>query len=89
MKSLLNHADIRKTPAIYVEWTDSAAIRGWHHEATFLADASPTKIVSIGYLLKETEDFVSITTSIADTGSAMDVLSIPKVAITRRKKLKT
>lgn len=71
---------------VLIEWVDSSSIRGWRHDSEMTDSfAEPAKIQSIGYLLKDTKDFVTITTSVSENGGIMDPLSIPKVAITKRK----
>lgn len=88
MKSGINKTDIRKTPKVYVEWIDSYATRGWTHESDLRSDDSfASCIVSIGFLVKNTKEFVTISTSVSTNGNLMDPLTIPKVAIKTLKKL--
>lgn len=83
---MINNKDIRKTKKVYLEWIDSAAIRGWQYPDVYRGKAgAPAKICSIGYIVEEQPHFIIITTSISESGSAMDVLTIPKVAITKRR----
>jgi len=88
-ETLINDKDIRETPKLYVEWIDSTAIRGWQHGSSMTDKyAEPSKICSIGYLIKETKDFITISTSVSNNGNMMDPLTIPKCAITKKKKIK-
>lgn len=82
---MINAKDIRKTKKVYVEWLDSGAYRGWVHDKNFTKqDSEPSKICSIGYLIRDEKDYISITTSLSTGGSFMDVLSIPKCSITKK-----
>lgn len=83
---MIHNKDIRKTKAVYLEWTDSSAFKGWQYPGV---DTTPSKICSIGYLLEDKPDHIVITTSLSNTGSFMDALTIPKCAITKRKALRT
>lgn len=83
---LINNEDVRKTKKIYVEWIDSSATRGWTHKTDIEQEnVGNLKICSIGYLLRDEKDFITITTSISVNSSAMDPLSIPTCAITKRR----
>ena len=86
---LINKQDIRKTKKVYVEWIDSCALGGWRYADALEGDKStPSKIVSIGFLVDESKTHVLITTSISESGSVMDALSIPKCAILKKKELR-
>jgi len=65
-----------------LEWVDSEAQVGWQ----YVDNVRVTKLTvqSLGYLVKETDDVVVITTSISANDGCMDCLTIPKVAITKR-----
>lgn len=87
--TLINESDARLTKKVYIEWIDSMAIQGWNHESRMSDEyAEPSKIVSIGFLIKSTDKFVVISTSVSVNASCMDPLSIPKCAITKMKNLK-
>lgn len=88
MKSGIDNSDIRKTQKVYIEWVDSYAVNGWQHENSLETDEKfMSRIVSIGFLLKNTKEFVTISSSVSTAGSLMDPLTIPKVAIKKFKKL--
>lgn len=87
--TLINEKDIRTTPKIYVEWIDSAALRGWQHGSTLTeSETDLCKIVSIGFLIRESKDYITISTSVSSGGSTMDPLTIPKVAIKKLRRIK-
>ena len=75
--------DIRKTKKVYVEWTDSFAQKGWQHR-NFL-DNRETKICSIGFLIEERSESITISTSLSTNNSVMDALTIPKRAIFKKR----
>lgn len=75
-----------KTKKVLIEWVDSSSIRGWRHESEMTDSlAEPCKIKSIGYLIKDHKDFVTIATSLSENGSMIDPLSIPKCAIIKKR----
>lgn len=89
MATLVNNEDIRKTRKVYVEWTDSSAIRGWQYGRDLTDEyTEPSKICSVGFLIKNTKDFITLSTSVSCNGNVMDPLTIPKVAIIKMKGIK-
>lgn len=71
--------------AVYLEWDDSTSDTGWiKDENVYL---KPWRIKSIGYLVRENKTHIAITTSIGQSGNKMDVLTIPKACILKRKNL--
>lgn len=88
MKAGINVRDIRKTPKVYVEWIDSYAQHGWRHEDDLgNSQTFDSRIVSIGFLIKDTAEFITISNSVGTGGSINDPLTIPKVAIKKLKKI--
>lgn len=69
---------------VHLTWIDSKADRGWTYEP----DPDPATIETLGWLVSETDTAVVVSTSLADCGSRMDPLTIPKCAIIRRRKVK-
>lgn len=68
--------------AVYLEWDDSQSLQGWMEDRD-LDEPTPNK--SIGFLIKETDDWLWITTSIDDDGpTKIDPLAIPKTCIRKR-----
>lgn len=71
---------------IYVEWVDSFAFKGWFSSEG--ADTDLYLIKTVGYVVKETKKALVISHSFGDNKNVMDPLSIPKVAIKKRKWVK-
>lgn len=73
---------------VYIEWVDSTSLYGgvWKNIGDIDAMKGPCTITSIGFLLKETKDYVSIAAHVSDSQVSGDMI-IPKVAITKRKVL--
>lgn len=66
---------------VVVRWVDSCQSDGWGH-ATVEDWAMPDmRIVSVGYLLRETEEAITITASVG-AYAVLGPLTIPRVAIT-------
>lgn len=66
-----------------VTWVDSCSLGGWQRRE---GNHGLSRIDSIGYIIRETRTEITITSSISqDSGNVMDALTIPKVAIVRRK----
>lgn len=74
---------------IYVEWVDSISYGSsvWTHKDTVLKSDGLPVLESVGFLLKETDEAVVIAAHVGD-GSISGDMSIPKVAIKKRKWLK-
>ena len=75
---------------VYVEWIDSDASSTWQWKSTWVHHITQAK--TIGWLIDEDEDNLSLTSTIAPNPRDGDVqimgyVAIPKVAITLRKTL--
>jgi hypothetical protein len=73
---------------VYIEWVDSEEVSGW----TTVDEAdhdNKIPVKSCGFLVKETEKVVIIASSVDEVnGNYLGLLSIPKLAITKRRYLK-
>ena len=72
---------------VYIEWRDSAGVEGWSEDC----ELTPAIIQSVGILVSETEDSITLTIS-QDYNSTPKydyLLCIPKFAITRREEWNT
>lgn len=58
---------------------DSLSQSGWHFNTQNIGKVA--KIESIGYVVKNDPEFLTLTTSIGNYGGALDVVSIPWVCI--------
>jgi hypothetical protein len=71
-------------PVVYLEWDDSGSYNGWHDPG----DGVACKIRSIGTLVRSDKKTITISTSHSHYGHYMDQLTIPRVAITKLRKVK-
>ena len=71
---------------VYLEWDDSSTEYGWQTDDHVIL--KPWKIKTIGYLVKENRTHIAITSSIGETGNKVDVLTIPKAALLKRKNIR-
>ncbi len=71
--------ELAKKP-VYVEWVDSQSRHGWQEPNLSLHD--DMLCVTLGFLVWESTAAISITDTIAETGQAHDVITIPKCSIT-------
>ena len=65
----------------YVEWLDSKGRGGWCSVES--APCDDLRCKSVGWLVEDTEDSVTIAPSLASTGSVFAPITIPRCAITR------
>lgn len=72
--------------AIYVEWDDACTSAGWFDPET--EDMTPVNIKSLGFLIKETKDYITVSPGNAETGRSCSYLTIPKGWIKKRKYIK-
>jgi len=71
---------------IYIEWKDATGAQGWHDAK---AELPLALIHSVGWLIRETKNAVTITTGIAqEDGGYMGMQSIPKAGIIKRRYIK-
>ena len=70
---------LRRGQAIRVCWHDSSSETGWR----YTEDAGGlNRVVSLGYVVNCTPEFVALTTSLDSSGGALDPVGIPWGAIT-------
>jgi hypothetical protein len=68
--------------SVYLEWIDSCAHRGWNDPIDLLS-----RIVTVGWLVREDHESVTVSTSYDQTSDNFaDQMVIPKVAITKFRK---
>ena len=70
---------MNKLKIVIVEWVDSSFSEGWVGKDEF--DYGISYITSVGYLVHETKEFISIALNVGNNGQISDVMNIPKVAI--------
>ena len=64
---------------VSVEWHDSIAREGWHYDPSVRRLVA--KLRSIGYVVQDDKEGLTITTSLGSRQESMDDLTIPKGAI--------
>lgn len=76
----------RKLPTEIVEWKDATGCSGWASDGDGEPVGMLMTIRSVGYLLKETKDTLTLCQSIDDSNEEQtdNRLSIPKSIITKR-----
>lgn len=67
---------------VYVEWVDSVGHEGWR-SLEELSDPPPLTCVSCGFLVRETEDVITVAASWSATGRFDETISIPWCAVTK------
>jgi hypothetical protein len=72
---------------VMIEWLDSAFCSGWVPKETAKRHTF-SKITSVGILLHEDNEKVTIMQDMSDKDDAGDGITIPKVAVTRIRYLK-
>ena len=72
---------------VYVRWIDSAAPSdsSWHKVEDLSLE--PLACDTVGYLVSETKTGVSIASSVMENGLLYGVITIPKVAVLKRRTL--
>lgn len=76
----------QKIKSVYVKWLDSQGYRydAWRRvEET--NDLKPEIVETRGYILQETDEYITIAASVSNADNALGVVCIPKVAIVKRK----
>jgi hypothetical protein len=74
----------KKLNVVYLEWYDSCSSTGWEEKG----DDSYSKIRTVGILVSENKKCLTVSTSKSIHKHFMDKLTIPKVCITKRKKVR-
>lgn len=75
-----------KHPIELIEWVDSASLdgaRGWR-SVTEIADLEPGHVLSVGWMVKETDTYVVLISQSGDNQFDGEIC-IPKIAVIRRK----
>ena len=72
--------DYSKQQAICVVWVDSAEMHGWQCKG-YAEDQKPLLIYTIGYLMAETPEYITVTSSVTEEGATHSPMTIPWKAI--------
>jgi len=86
MSERVNFRGLKK---VEIEWIDSCASKGWGSRDFHLKEFATSSCRSTGYVIEDNKKYLAIAQSISDdTHNISDLISIPKVAITKVKILK-
>ena len=67
---------------VLVEWIDSNSANGWHQRDDMLATIQGDLTCrSVGWVLLDADDRLTLVPNIAATGSVGDAMTIPKLAV--------
>lgn len=65
-----------------IVWRDSSCMEGWNDRRDVLREAKVKDITSVGYVLQDTDDAVTLVQSCEDDGDVLsEALTIPQFAI--------
>lgn len=82
-------ADFESFAIVEVDWTDSAGAHGWEQKKERLnGDRAAHYCRSVGYLIEDTDQWLTVALSLAMNGLVDCCITIPKFAITARRMLK-
>lgn len=76
--------DPQKLKAYAITWIDAATKSGWHD----ISELGIAECYAIGYLVKDTKEYLSLAVTISDDGGVLGTISIPKAWIKKRKRVK-
>ena len=78
-------------PLIYIEWCDAASMSNeWEDVSVVLkwAEGDDSWLVcEVGFVLKETDEYLLLCSQMNDKGNVGDVIKIPKTWVRRRVEL--
>lgn len=67
-----------------VTWIDSCSMQGWQKDV----DNSTSQIESVGWLVGQTSKVITLASSVSNQGSILDPITIPRVTITRMRRIR-
>ena len=74
-------------PVVYLEWVDSDHDPGWQDTDKVKAKRVVVPVPSVGFIVCEDDNSITITSSVAPD-EVLSPLTIPKNAITKRRKVR-
>ena len=84
MEDKKDKLDPKKLKGVSIIWEDATARAGWHE----VDETSLVQILTLGYVVKETEGFITVATSVCSDGGLIASNTIPKGWIIKRKAVK-
>jgi hypothetical protein len=76
----------KNVPATFVEWEDAASPTGGWNDHSIIEEAGLITVVSVGFKVKETKDYITLAQNIHNDGIS-EMISIPKKCIKKRRLL--
>lgn len=73
--------ELQENKAVRLVWCDSQSSPGWHYNREKLSQKA--EVVSVGFVIKNTAEYITIASSIALEGGFIDPLSIPWGSVTK------
>lgn len=74
--------ELAKRP-VWVEWLDSQSSRGWMIPSEEKEKPKDLECCTLGFLVWECEESISVVATVAATGQASDPITIPRCSITK------
>ena len=68
---------------VYIEWIDASAVEKYHKDVAMPKDQEVAlqNNYSVGIVLKDTGEYISLAQSLSANGWYRDIISIPRVSI--------
>ena len=73
---------------VEVTWVDASCLQGWCSPDYIEANDGVPVVVSVGFLQKDTKDYINLTSHDSETGHSADIMSIPRGCIKKMKTLR-
>ncbi len=67
-------------PIVEIRWVDPASTLGWRPPAE---DITPSEVHGVGFLVRETEEYVVICGHVSEDGNWADPISIPQGCVVK------
>ena len=71
---------------VKIVWVDSATIDGWV-SVDFAESFDPSECVTVGWVVKKTREYITVTSSRSDTVNYSQLMTIPRKCVTSIKEL--
>ncbi len=71
---------------VKIDWVDSATIDGWVSVA-YAEDFNPSACETVGWVVKKTREYITVTSSRSDTVNYSQLMTIPRKCVISIKEL--
>lgn len=68
---------------VLVHWLDTCAAHGWEDREDRLRDYAPSANVSVGFLIRDTKEHITLAGDISGTGQVGCTTCIPRAVVTK------